>query len=148
MCVGVNANDITHRVVETGQFYKSDVMLKTLSDAINIQVVRKARMIEAFVRVALFWCGFDRHVIILLSFHISFSFGRANGWLNKPYNFERLLFYLSNGNHKLINELYAAMEATSQMDIPKELHERLQAEFQSAVVKDDELCRILRVSFP
>ena len=80
LCAGVNANDITHRVVETGQFYKSDVMLKTLSDAINIQVVRKARMIEAFVRVALFWCGFDRHVIILFSFHISFSFGRANGW--------------------------------------------------------------------
>ena len=64
--------------------------------------------------------------------------------LNQPYNFERLLFYLSNGNHKLVNELYSTMEATSQMDIPKELHERLQAEFQSAVVKDDELCRILQ----
>ena len=44
-CARVNANDITHPVVETGQFYKSDVMLKTLSDAINIQVVRKVRMI-------------------------------------------------------------------------------------------------------
>jgi threonine synthase len=38
-CLAVNANDITHRVMQTGQFHKSDAMIKTLSDAINIQLV-------------------------------------------------------------------------------------------------------------
>ena len=36
---GVNINDITYRVMKTGKFHKSDVMEKTLSDAINIQQV-------------------------------------------------------------------------------------------------------------
>jgi len=40
LCAGVNANDITHRTVQTGKFHKSDGMKKTLSDAINIQIVR------------------------------------------------------------------------------------------------------------
>jgi threonine synthase len=40
LCSGVNINDITHRVIQSGQFHKSDAMLGTLSDAINIQVVR------------------------------------------------------------------------------------------------------------
>jgi len=35
---GVNANDITHRAFESGDFSKSEKMEKTLSDAINIQV--------------------------------------------------------------------------------------------------------------
>lgn len=39
LCSGVNVNDITHRVMQTGKFHKSDAMEKTLSDAINIQVV-------------------------------------------------------------------------------------------------------------
>ena len=39
LCAGVNINDITHRVIQDGKFYKSERMLKTLSDAINIQVV-------------------------------------------------------------------------------------------------------------
>ena len=40
LCSGVNVNDITHRVMQTGKFYKSNAMEKTLSDAINVQVVR------------------------------------------------------------------------------------------------------------
>jgi len=35
---GVNANDITHRAFQNGDFSKSEAMEKTLSDAINIQV--------------------------------------------------------------------------------------------------------------
>ena len=38
-CAAVNVNDITHRVIQTGRFHKSDAMIKTLSDAINIQIV-------------------------------------------------------------------------------------------------------------
>ena len=40
LCAGVNVNDITHRTIQTGKFHKSDCMHKTLSDAINIQIVR------------------------------------------------------------------------------------------------------------
>lgn len=39
---GVNINDITDRVMKTGKFHKSDAMEKTLSDAINIQLVSHA----------------------------------------------------------------------------------------------------------
>lgn len=35
---GVNANDITHRTISKGEFHRSENMVKTLSDAINIQV--------------------------------------------------------------------------------------------------------------
>jgi threonine synthase len=40
LCAGTNVNDITYRVMKTGEFRKSEAMQKTLSDAINIQVVR------------------------------------------------------------------------------------------------------------
>ena len=39
LCAGTNINDISHRVIESGKFHKSEQMEKTLSDAINIQVV-------------------------------------------------------------------------------------------------------------
>ncbi len=39
LCASVNINDITHRAIEKGEFHKSARMEKTLSDAINIQVV-------------------------------------------------------------------------------------------------------------
>lgn len=37
---GCNINDITHRTMSTGKFHKSDAMLRTLSEALNIQLVR------------------------------------------------------------------------------------------------------------
>jgi threonine synthase len=40
LCAVVNVNDITHRAFQNGEFYKSPHMIKTLSEAINIQVVR------------------------------------------------------------------------------------------------------------
>jgi threonine synthase len=39
LCACVNINDITYRAIEKGEFHKSARMEKTLSDAINIQVV-------------------------------------------------------------------------------------------------------------
>jgi threonine synthase len=41
LCAGVNENDITHRTFQTGKFHKSSTMKKTLSDAINIQIVSR-----------------------------------------------------------------------------------------------------------
>jgi threonine synthase len=40
LCAGTNVNDITYRVIQTGEYHKSESMKKTLSDAINIQLVR------------------------------------------------------------------------------------------------------------
>lgn len=42
LCAGTNINDITFRVMETGKFHKSERMERTLSEAINIQLVRMA----------------------------------------------------------------------------------------------------------
>lgn len=42
LCAVVNVNDITHRAIQRGEFFKSPGMIKTLSDAINIQVVRSS----------------------------------------------------------------------------------------------------------
>lgn len=56
LCSGVNINDITHRVIESGQFHKSDAMLRTLSDAINIQVVRIHFRINIEVHVLYRYC--------------------------------------------------------------------------------------------
>jgi len=39
LCSGTNINDITDRVIKTGKFYKSEAMERTLSEAINIQLV-------------------------------------------------------------------------------------------------------------
>lgn len=51
LCAGVNINDITHRVIGGGKFHKSERMEKTLSDAINIQVVRTLdKMNDAFLQ--------------------------------------------------------------------------------------------------
>jgi threonine synthase len=96
---GVNENDITFRVVQTGAFHKSPAMIKTLSDAINIQI---------------------------------------------PYNFERLLFYLTDGNQELVKGWMDDMDATSRMDLSTEWHERLQQEFGCERVQDDEMCAITR----
>eukprot|EP01063_Lacrimia_lanifica_P039387 TRINITY_DN8640_c0_g1_i1.p1 TRINITY_DN8640_c0_g1~~TRINITY_DN8640_c0_g1_i1.p1 ORF type:complete len:553 (+),score=174.39 TRINITY_DN8640_c0_g1_i1:103-1659(+) len=35
---GTNANDITHRVINRGEFHRAEAMVKTMSDAINVQV--------------------------------------------------------------------------------------------------------------
>jgi threonine synthase len=95
----VNENDIMFRVVQTGAYHKSPAMIKTLSDAINIQI---------------------------------------------PYNFERLLFYLTDGNQELVKGWMAQVDSTSKMDLSAEWHERLQQEFGCERVTDDEMCATTR----
>ena len=96
---GVNMNDITHRVMQTGEFHKSPAMLKTLSEAINVQV---------------------------------------------PYNFERLLFYLTDGSHSLVRDWMTTMDATTKLDLNRDWLLRLQQDFDSARVTDDEMCVTIR----
>lgn len=99
LCSGVNANDITHRVMQTGAFHKSPAMMKTLSDAINIQI---------------------------------------------PYNFERLLFYLTDEDDRLVCEWMTRVDKTQKLDLSTEWLEKLQIEFDSARIPDDEMCAITR----
>lgn len=99
LCAGVNVNDITHRAIQKGEFYKSAKMEKTMSDAINIQV---------------------------------------------PYNFERILFYLSNGNHVQVHEWMKTMEKENKLDLKGEWLDKLQHEFSSARITDEEMCETLQ----
>ena len=95
ICLGTNVNDISHRVVTTGEFHRADEMKPTLSEAINIQV---------------------------------------------PYNFERVLYFLSGCDDVLIRDLMTKMDSTGKIDLERELLEKLQAEFASARITDDEMC--------
>jgi threonine synthase len=99
LCAGVNVNDITHRVIQKGEFYKSVKMEKTLSDAINIQV---------------------------------------------PYNFERILFYLSDCNHEQVRAWMEIMEETQKLNLEGEWLEKLQTDFSSARITDEEMCKTMQ----
>jgi threonine synthase len=99
LCAAVNSNDIVFRAIETGKYHKSDKMLHTLSDAINIQL---------------------------------------------PYNFERLLFYLSDCNHTLVREWMTCVDNTAKLDLDAHWLAKLQAEFRSARVEDDQMCATLK----
>ena len=99
LCSGVNDNDITDRVIQTGAFHKSPAMLKTLSDAINIQI---------------------------------------------PYNFERILFYLTDQNDRLVKEWMTLVDTTQQLDLSTEWLTKLQTVFDSAKVPDDDMCAMTR----
>jgi len=98
LCSGVNANDITHRVMSTGQFHKSE-MKRTLSEAINVQI---------------------------------------------PYNFERLLYFLTDRNHELVKQWMTTIDTTSKLDLDASWLLKLQAEFKSARVSDEEMCETIR----
>lgn len=59
---GVNQNDITHRVMSTGKFVKNPKMFKTLSEAINIQVV--SSIYHLLVSISLCYSCFETYNII------------------------------------------------------------------------------------
>lgn len=60
-----------------------------------------------------------------------------------PYNLERLLFYLTDGQHKLIKKWYHSLDNGGETELGSWL-EVLQKEFQSARVTDDQLCVTLQ----
>jgi threonine synthase len=57
-----------------------------------------------------------------------------------PYNFERLLYYLTDGNHVLVQSCYQTMTDTGRMDVPADVLAKLQAVFRSARVTDAQMC--------
>jgi threonine synthase len=62
----------------------------------------------------------------------------------KPYNFERLLFYLTGQNHDLVNKWMSTMEATSKLDLDDSWHKKLMTDFMSARITDDEMCSSMK----
>lgn len=104
LCAGVNINDITNTVFQTGEIKKStEPMHQTLSEAINIQL---------------------------------------------PYNLERLLFYLTDGNHAQVREWYSSLEKspTSHTDLKMNWLSKLQTQFKSSRITDEELCTAMQES--
>ena len=63
---------------------------------------------------------------------------------NKPYNFERLLYYLTDGNHGLVRDWMTMVDKTSKLDLDASWLDRLQQDFQSARVDDDLMCETMR----
>ena len=61
-----------------------------------------------------------------------------------PYNFERIAFYVTEGNHALIKDWMTTMERTQQLTLEATWLEKLKADFRSARVTDDEMCSALR----
>jgi threonine synthase len=57
-----------------------------------------------------------------------------------PYNFERLLYYLTDGNHTLVQSCYQALTDTGRMTVPADVLAKLQAVFRSARVTDAQMC--------
>jgi threonine synthase len=61
-----------------------------------------------------------------------------------PYNFERLLFYLTHGNHELVKEWMTCVDETAQLDLNSEWLCRLQQDFDSARITDERMCEVLK----
>lgn len=54
------------------------------------------------------------------------------------------MFYLTDGNQDLVKEWYSEMEATEKMDLTGVWLEKLQFDFRSARITDEEMCSTMR----
>jgi threonine synthase len=126
LCAGTNINDIVYRVMHTGQFHRSNRMERTLSEAINIQLVSLSYGDVRNVHSTRF---------ILLLFHL---------YIFQPYNFERLLYYLTDCNSTLVKEWMDTVDNTSKLDLDSTWLSRLQDEFAAERVTDDAMCATIQ----
>ena len=58
-----------------------------------------------------------------------------------PYNFERMLYYLSNEDHVLVHQWYQDLKDTQKITLPESWLSPLQSVFDSARVTDAQLCQ-------
>ena len=63
-----------------------------------------------------------------------------------PYNFERLLYYVTDGDHSLIKEWMTQMEQTQRLQLPDPWLSRFRDHFGSARVTDEDMCMALRAT--
>lgn len=61
-----------------------------------------------------------------------------------PYNFERILYYLTKENATLVNGWMKSVEETNRVELPTEYFHKLQHEFRSERITDDEVCNMIR----
>ena len=62
----------------------------------------------------------------------------------QPYNFERLLYYLSGEDNTLVAKWMSKMEDTTKLDLDELWHNKLKQDFMSARITDDEMCATMR----
>lgn len=137
----VNINDIADRVIQTGSYYRSSIMHKTLSDAINIQLPYN------FERL-LFYLNYQKdnneheHEHYKVIQKIMTSVETKNGFDLVEKNCDT---NNSNENNKEIKD------DDQEMNIPNEdrlvllsMFQQLQTDFNSCRVTDDEMCSTVR----
>jgi threonine synthase len=61
-----------------------------------------------------------------------------------PYNLERVLFYLTDQRHELIQAWYESLEANDSVQLGQQWLTKLQRMHRSVKVTDDELCNVTR----
>lgn len=62
-----------------------------------------------------------------------------------PYNFERLLYYVTNENHDIVKDWMHIMDTTQRLDFTAEWLAELQQNFSSARITDDEMCNTMQM---
>jgi threonine synthase len=62
----------------------------------------------------------------------------------QPYNFERLLFYLTDGDQHLVHAWMTTVDQTAKLDLDSSWVEKMLLRFDSARVTDDEMCDTMR----
>ena len=63
-----------------------------------------------------------------------------------PYNMERILFYLTGEDSRLVKTWMTQMDATGRLTLPEDWLRKLQEIFSSARVDDDAMCACIRKS--
>ena len=62
-----------------------------------------------------------------------------------PYNFERLLYYITNENHSIVKDWMHTMDTTQRLNFTTEWLAKLQKNFSSARITDDEMCSAMQM---
>jgi threonine synthase len=63
----------------------------------------------------------------------------------QPYNFERILFYLTNGETSLIKQWMTEMDETQKLTLDSSWLAKLRKDIYSARITDDETCNTLKL---
>merc|ERR1711990_687135 len=64
-----------------------------------------------------------------------------------PYNFERVIYYLTCGDQQLVKSWMTTMDETSKLTLPAEWLTKLQETFRSARIEDATMLQATRDAF-
>lgn len=153
LCAGVNINGeskvvmhscrrqstVRQLTIRSTRFYTQTSLTESLKEAsfINKRYKRRCRMqstLKWYVDLVQLVC--HQNVCTLTTISTA-----------QPYNFERILYYLTRGNNTLVKQWMQTMEQTQQVTLDGKWLERLQTDFCSARITDDEMCSTLRRTF-